>query len=424
VTPPASRPRGPAAPGPEPLADRRDWRTPAVMLAAGAAVLAISLGVRHAFGLFLAPMSRDNGWSREVFSLAMAVQNLVWGAVQPFAGRLSDRFGAGRSILAGSALYVAGLVLMAQAHAPSALVGSGVLVGLGLSGTSFPIVFGAIARSTPPARRSLAMGVAMSVGSLGQFVMLPGAVLSIESIGWAATLLAMAALGAAMAPLSAALLERPASGPPGEPPVRLREALGEALRHRGFWLLSFGFFVCGFHVVFIATHLPAYLVDRGLGPRTGATVLALVGLFNVAGSYVSGLLGGRMRKPGILVAIYGLRAVVIAAFLALPLTETTAHAFGAAMGLLWLSTVPPTNGIVASVFGVRNLAMLGGIVFFFHQVGAFLGGWLGGRVYVATGSYDAVWWIAIALGVVAALLNVPIREEPVARLRAAAEGVR
>jgi predicted MFS family arabinose efflux permease len=204
--------------------------------------------------------------------------------------------------------------------------------------------------------------------------------------------------------------------------VRLRDALGEALHHRGFWLLSLGFFVCGFHVVFIATHIPAYLTDRGLGPMTGATVLALVGLSNVGGSYVSGMLGDRMRKPWILVGIYGLRAVVIAAFILTPLTETSAYLFGAAMGLLWLSTVAPTNGVVAAVFGVENMAMLGGIVFFFHQVGAFLGGWLGGRLYVATGSYDVVWWIAVALGVVAALLNVPITEEPVARLRAAREG--
>jgi MFS family permease len=394
------------------------------MLAAGAVLLAISLGIRHAFGLFLAPMTRDNGWTREVFAFAMALQNLVWGAAQPFAGRLADRYGAGRAILAGSVLYVAGLVLMAQAQGAATLGWGGVLVGLGLSGTTFPVVFGAIARSTPPERRSLAMGVAMAVGSLGQFVMLPGTVSAIEAFGWASTLLALAALGATMAPLSSALFERPAAGAPGEPSLRLREVLAEALTHRGFWLLSFGFFVCGFHVVFIATHLPAYLADKGLGARTGAAVLALVGLFNIAGSYAAGLLGGRLRKPGLLVAIYGLRAVVIAAFLALPVTEGSAYAFGAAMGLLWLSTVPLTNGTVATLFGVRNMAMLGGIVFFFHQVGAFLGGWLGGRVYVATGSYDRVWGIAIALGVVAALLNVPIREEPVARLRAAPEVAR
>lgn len=399
--------------------DRRDWRTPAVMLAAGAALLAISLGIRHAFGLFLAPMTRDNGWTREVFALAMAFQNLVWGAAQPFAGRLADRLGAGKTILAGSVVYVAGLALMAQAHTASALMGAGLLVGLGLSGTTMAVVFGAVARSTPPARRSLAMGIAMAVGSLGQFAMLPGTLTAIEAVGWTAALLGLAALGALMAPLSAALLERPAATAPGERATTLREALAEALSHRGFWLLSFGFFVCGFHVVFIATHLPAYLVDRGLSSRTGALVLALVGLFNIGGSYVAGLLGDRLSKPGVLVGIYALRAVVIAAFVTVPLTETTAYAFGAAMGLLWLSTVPLTNGTVASLFGVTNLSMLGGVVFFFHQVGAFLGGWLGGRIYVTTGSYDAVWWISVGLAVAAALLNLPIREVPVARLQVA-----
>ncbi len=402
---------------------RRDWRTPAVMLAAGAGLLAISMGIRHTFGLFLAPMSRDNGWSREVFALAISLQNLVWGAAQPFAGRIADRLGAGKTILAGTILYVAGLLLMAGSHAPAALLSSGVLVGLGLSGTTMAVVFGALARSTPPSRRTLVMGIAMAVGSLGQFVMLPGALASIEGLGWAATLVGLAVLGALMAPLSAALGERPAAVS-GEPAMSLRAVLGEALSHRGFWLLSFGFFVCGFHVVFIATHLPAYFADRGLPPRTGAVVLALVGLFNILGSYLSGVLGARLSKPGVLVAIYGLRAVVLTAFVAVPLTETTAYAFGAAMGLLWLSTVAPTNGTVVAFFGVSNLSTLGGVVFFFHQVGAFLGGWLGGRIYVMTGSYDAVWWISVALAVVAAILNVPIREVPVQRLRpvAAPEG--
>jgi len=386
------------------------------MLAAGAAVLAISLGIRHAFGLFLAPMTRDNGWSREVFALAMALQNLAWGAAQPFAGRLADRYGAGKAILGGTVLYVAGLVLMAQAHGTAALVWSGLLVGFGLSGTTFPVVFGAIARSTAPERRSLAMGVAMSVGSLGQFAMLPGALSSIEAVGWASTLMMLAALGATMAPLSSALFERTGTGTSSEPPMSFRDVLAEALAHRGFWLLSFGFFVCGFHVVFIATHLPAFLVDRGLGAKTGAIVLALVGLFNLAGSYLAGHLGSRLSKPGVLVGIYALRAVVIAAFVALPVTQGSAYLFGAAMGLLWLSTVPLTNGTVAAVFGVKNMSMLGGVVFFFHQLGAFLGGWLGGRVYVVTGSYDVVWSLSIGLAVVAALLNVPIREVPVARL--------
>jgi predicted MFS family arabinose efflux permease len=393
-----------------------------VVLAAGAILLALSLGIRHTFGLFLAPMSRDNGWTREVFAFAIALQNLVWGLAQPLAGRFADRFGASKAILGGSALYVGGLVLMAQSHSGTMLaVSAGLVIGVGLSGTSMPVVFGAIVRSTPPERRSLAMGIAMSVGSLGQFAMLPGALSAIEAIGWAATLMALAALGVAMAPLAAVLTERPAAHPSGRPPRSLGQVLGEALAHRGFWLLALGFFVCGFHVVFIATHIPAFLTDRGLPPRTGAIVLALVGLFNIAGSYLAGYLGGRVNKPAILIGIYGARALVIAAFVLFPVTELTAYLFGAAMGLLWLSTVPPTNGTIASVFGVEDMATLGGLVFLFHQVGAFLGGWLGGRLYALTGSYDLVWWISVALAVLAALLNVPVREVPVARLRAAAE---
>ncbi|MBK9516156.1 MAG: MFS transporter [Anaeromyxobacter sp.] len=398
----------------------RGWRSPAVILGAGALLLAISLGIRHAFGLFLAPMSRDHGWTREVFAFAIALQNLVWGLAQPFAGRLADRLGAARVILVGSALYVAGLVLMAGAHSGAMLAASaGLVIGLGLSGTTMPVVFGAIVRSTPPERRSLAMGVAMAVGSLGQFAMLPGALSAIEAFGWGATLLGLAALGVLMAPLAAALTERPAAGAARRAVRPLRAVLAEALAHRGFWLLSVGFFVCGFHVVFIATHLPAFLTDRGLPPRTGAVVLALVGLFNIAGSYLAGLLGGRRSKPGLLVGLYAARAVVLAAFILLPVTEVTAWAFGAAMGLLWLSTVPLTNGTVATVFGPDDFALLGGIVFLFHQVGAFLGGWLGGRLYVLTGSYDVVWWLSVGLALVAALLNVPVREVPVARLGAA-----
>jgi predicted MFS family arabinose efflux permease len=295
-------------------------------------------------------------------------------------------------------------------------------VGIGLAGTTISVVFGAILRATPPARRSVAMGIAMAVGSLGQFAMLPAAQTSIGAVGWAATLVGMAAVGALMIPMAGVLAEPGSRGPGGPPPMRLRAVLVEAFALPGFWLLCFGFFVCGFHVVFIATHLPSFLADRGLGPSTGATVLALVGLFNILGSYASGLLGGRLPKPALLVAIYVARAVVLSLFVAFPVTETTAYLFGAGMGLLWLSTVPPTNGTVATLFGVENMALLGGIVFLFHQVGAFLGGWLGGRLYVATGSYDVVWWLSIALAVVAALVNLPIREVPVARLRARAEG--
>lgn len=401
---------------------RRDWRTPALVLAAGAALLAVSLGTRHAFGLFLAPMSRDNGWTREVFGFAIALQNLVWGLAQPFAGRIADRYGTGRVIVGGTVLYVAGLVFMAWSRTGTALaLSAGVLIGIGLSGVSFPVVFGAILRKTPVGKRSVAMGVAMSVGSLGQFVMLPVALQAIQRMGWATTLLSLAALGTIMLPLAAPLAESRSDGA-RPPPMPLRAVLGEALALPSFWLLCFGFFVCGFHVVFIATHLPAYLTDRGLGASTGAAVLALVGLFNIAGTYVAGLLGQRRSKPLLLVALYGTRALVLTGFILFPLSEGSAYVFGASMGLLWLSTVPLTNGTVATLFGVENLALLGGIVFLFHQIGAFLGGWLGGRLYVATGSYDVVWWMSVALAVLAALLNLPIREVPVARVRAQQAG--
>ena len=402
---------------------RRDWRTPAVTLAAGALLLAVSLGIRHTFGLFLAPMSQAHGWTREVFAFAIALQNLAWGVAQPFAGRIADRYGSGRVIVGGAFLYVLGLVLMAFSRTGTLLsLSAGLLIGIGLSGASITVVFGAVLRKTPPGRRSFAMGVAMSVGSLGQFVMLPAALTAIQSVGWMTTLLSLAALGLLMFPLAAPLAESRGGGTSRPAPMPLRAVLGEALSLPGFWLLCLGFFVCGFHVVFIATHLPAYLADRGLSPSTGAAVLALVGLFNIAGTYTAGVLGGRRSKPGLLVALYLLRALVLSAFVLVPLTEGSAYLFGAAMGLLWLSTVPLTNGTVATLFGVENLALLGGIVFFFHQVGAFLGGWLGGRLYVLTGSYDVVWWMSVALAVMAALLNVPIRETPVARLRNRTEG--
>lgn len=391
------------------------WRTPAVILWCGALILAISLGIRHAFGLFLQPMSLDNGWGREAFAFAIAFQNLVWGLAQPFAGRFADRFGAGWAILGGTVLYLAGLLLMSRAGSVAGLAASaGVLIGLGLSGTTFPVVFGAVSRAVPPERRSLAMGIAMAIGSLGQFVLLPGSQWLIGMLGWAATLVVLGGLSAGMGPLAAALFERPSANPTSSA-YPLGAVLAEAFTHRGFWLLSLGFFVCGFQVVFIATHIPAFLMDRGLSPVVGTTVLALIGLFNILGSYLAGLGGGKYRKPMLLSGIYAARAVAITAFVLFPVTAWSAYAFGMIMGLLWLSTVPLTNGTVAAVFGVGNLSMLGGIVFLFHQIGAFLGGWLGGYLYDATGSYRLVWIIAIGLSIAAASLNWPIREKAVRR---------
>jgi predicted MFS family arabinose efflux permease len=315
---------------------------------------------------------------------------------------------------------------MASAATPASLaVGAGVLIGIGLSGTSFTIVLAAVSRVVAPARRSVAMGVAAAVGSFGQFAMLPGTLALIDGFGWSAALLALAALALAMAPL--ALLFRGGGGgaTAAEPDVPLAQALAEALTHRGFWLLSLGFFVCGFQVVFIALHLPAFLLDRGLAIGVGTTALALVGLFNIAGTYIAGVLGGRFSKPRLLAGIYAARAVVILVFaFVVPVTPLTAYAFGAVIGFLWLGTVPLTNGTVAAVFGIRNMSLLTGIVFLFHQLGAFLGGWLGGVAFDRVQSYDPVWAIAIGLSVLAALLNLPIRERPVPRLAAALGGGR
>ncbi|MCB1924080.1 MAG: MFS transporter [Gammaproteobacteria bacterium] len=391
------------------------WRTPGIVLLCGALVLSISLGVRHAFGLFLAPMSADLGWGRETFALAIALQNLVWGLAQPVAGRLADRHGAGWVVFVGAVFYICGLYVMSGSQNElRLLISAGIVIGIGLSGTTFPVVFGVISRALPAEKRSWAMGVAMSVGSLGQFVLLPGSAALIGGFGWADALILLAAVSLLMLPLSAGLMEPAAETTRQALP--LKQVLDEALRHRGFWLLSFGFFVCGFQVVFIGTHLPAFLTDGGLGVSAGAMALALIGLFNIAGSYLAGFWGGRYPKPILLSGIYVARLAVIAIFLVFPLSVWSAYAFAVAMGLLWLSTVPLTNGTVATIFGVQNMSMLGGVVFLFHQVGAFLGGWLGGYLYDIAGSYDAVWLIAIGLSLIAAALNLPIREKPVPRL--------
>ncbi|TRX75975.1 MFS transporter [Pseudomonas mangiferae] len=393
------------------------WRTSGWMLLGASLILALSLGTRHGFGLFLAPMSAEFGWGREVFALAIALQNLVWGLAQPFSGALADRLGATRVVVGGGVLYAIGLALMGTADSLGSLsLSAGLLIGLGLSGTSFSVILGVVGRAVPVEKRSMAMGVASAAGSLGQFAMLPGTLGLIGWLGWAGALLALGLLVALIVPAARLLRDRPLAA--HGPVQSIGEALREASVHSGFWLLALGFFVCGFQVVFIGVHLPAYLVDQHLPAQVGTTVLALVGLFNVFGTYTAGWLGGRWSKPRLLVALYLIRGVVIAAFVYLPLSAGSAYAFGIAMGLLWLSTVPLTNGTVATLFGVRNLSMLGGIVFLFHQLGAFLGGWLGGYLYDHTGSYLLVWQLSIALSLLAALLNWPVRERPVARLQA------
>lgn len=384
------------------------------LLLCGSLIVAVALGIRHSFGLFLQPVSMANGWGRDVFALAMAVQNLVWGLAQPFAGMVADRFGARRVIIAGTVLFAAGLLLMAQPlGAPAFILAAGVLVGLGLAGTTFPIVMGAVSRALPPERRSMAFGLTMAVGSAGQFVFLPVILGLLEGFGWAAALLALSALAACMLPLAFMLgADRGSQGQPAGPTAGA--AFREAMAHKGFWLLTLGFGVCGFQLVLIGVHLPAFLGDQGIDIGVATTVLALIGLFNIPGTLAAGWLGARFAKPGLLVWIYLGRSAAIAGFVYLPITTGSAMVFGVLMGLLWLSTVPLTNGTIATLFGVRNLSMLGGVAFLSHQVGAFLGGWLGGIVYDRLGSYDLAWAVAIGLGLVAALLNLPIRERPAA----------
>ncbi len=385
-----------------------------LLILLGSLVISLAMGLRHGFGLFLEPMSSELGWGREVFAFALALQNLIWGFAQPFTGALADRFGAARVVAVGGVLYALGLLFMGLSETALGMsLSAGLLIGLGLSGTTFSVILGAVGRAVAPEKRSMAMGIVSAAGSFGQFAMLPGTLGLLGWLGWSVALLAMGALAAMMVPLGAMLKDRPSARQATD--LSLRGALDEAAGHRGFWLLCLGFFVCGFQVVFIGVHLPGYLFDNGLAVHVGSTTLALVGLFNIFGTYAAGWLGGLYSKPRLLSWLYLARGAVIAAFVFLPLSPASAYLFGIAIGLLWLSTVPLTNGIVATVFGVRHLSMLGGIVFLFHQVGSFTGVWLGGMLYDLHGDYDVVWKLAILLSVAAALLHWFISEAPIER---------
>jgi len=373
------------------------------------------MGLRHGFGLFLLPITSDMQWSRETFALALAVQNLVWGATQPFAGMLADKYGSGRVVAGGAVLYVLGLVWMAHPSTPLAFVlAAGVLIGTGLSGVTFSVIAGVLGRAFPPEKRSMVLGISAAAGSFGQFALLPLTQWLLSHVGWMGALVALACVGILMAPLAAALVERRITRVHAFQ-QSAGEAMSEALGHRGYVLLTLGFFVCGFQLVFIGVHLPAYLADHGLPVQVAVTALALVGLFNIVGTYTTGWLGTKMPKRYILSFIYFARAIVIALFVFLPLSAMSVYVFAMALGLLWLSTVPPTNSMVAHIFGVRYLAMLSGFTFFSHQVGSFLGAWLGGKLYDVLGSYDFVWYLSIALGVIAGLINLPIDEREVVR---------
>lgn len=394
------------------------WHGAVVALVCGSLILLFSLGIRHAFGLFLQPVTMDQGWGRETFAFAIALQNLVWGFSQPFTGMLSDRFGAKPVVASGAILYGLGLWVMSQVAGEAVFIfGAGVLIGLGLSGTTFPVIFGAISRLVAPQQRSLAMGITMSVGSFGQFAMLPVSLGLITGLEWQGALIVLSILAILMFPLAFGIRSAPASTSFAAEDVSFTQALRDAFGMRDFWLLSFGFFACGFQVMFIAVHLPAFLADEGIVSGVAMTVLALIGLVNIAGTYYAGLWGGRHRKPMLLTWIYLGRAAVISAFVLPPVTSTTAYVFGALMGLFWLSTIPLTNGTVAAIWGVKHLSMLGGIVFFAHQLGSFVGVWMGGWLYDRTDSYDVAWGFTIVLSLVAAALNWPITERTLAQRR-------
>ncbi len=392
----------------------------AQVLVCGAAIVTLSMGIRHGFGLWLQPITQAQGWTRETFAFAIAIQNLSWGVCGIFAGMLADRLGAFKVLLGGSVLYALGLLGMALS--PTGFLftlTAGVLIGAAQAGTTYAVIYGIIGRNISADKRSWAMGVAAAAGSFGQFLMVPIESFLISNIGWQQALIILAGAVLLIMPLALGLRESGFAG--GQAPKReqtILQALREAFKYPSFQLLMAGYFVCGFQVVFIGVHMPSYLKDKGLSPQVAGYALALIGLFNVFGTYAAGTLGQRMAKKNILVFIYFARAVVIAIFIAAPLSPMSVYIFASVMGLLWLSTVPPTNAAVAQIFGVAHLSMLSGFVFFSHQIGSFLGVWLGGVLYDRTGSYDIVWYITIALGIFAGLINLPVREAPIQRVAA------
>ena len=388
------------------------------VLAFGAAIVTLSMGIRHGFGLWLQPITQAQGWTRETFAFAIAIQNLSWGIFGIFAGMVADRFGAFRVIAGGAVLYALGLVGMALS--PTGLLftlTTGVLIGAAQAGTTYAVIYGVIGRNVSADKRSWAMGVAAAAGSFGQFLMVPTESFLISSLGWQTALLVLGGAVLLIVPLAMGLREGNLSGNASfaVQDQSIGQAIREALKYPSFQLLMVGYFVCGFQVVFIGVHMPSYLKDKGLSPQVAGYALALIGLFNVFGTYIAGSLGQRIAKKKILATIYLSRAVVISIFLMAPLSPASVYIFSSVMGLLWLSTVPPTNAMVAQIFGIRHLSMLSGFVFFSHQIGSFMGVWLGGYLYDRTGSYDIVWYIAIALGVMAALVNLPVRETPIHR---------
>ena len=397
------------------------WRTPAMVIVAGCAIAILGFGVRSTFGLFLDPVTVARGWDTETFALAMAIQNLLWGVGAFVAGALADRFGPVRVIVFGSASYAAGIYGMTVAESSLMLhLTGGILTGIGVAFTGFALVMAAMAKVVGPEKRSLILGLGTAAGSAGQVIFTPMGQAFIGIFGWSDALLLLAGCTMLVLPLAFVLPNDPAAHQDTSDTLTMGQALQEALNHRGYVLLTLGFFVCGFHVAFIAVHFPKYVKELGLDPSIGALALSLVGLFNIAGSFMSGMFGQRWSKRIGLSGIYFLRAIAITLLLLAPKTELTIFIFAGAMGLLWLSTVPLTSGLVAQVFGVRYMASLFGIVFLSHQVGSFLGIWLGGYLFDKYGTYDAVWWAGVALGLMAAVVHLPIDEKPVVRTAPAA----
>jgi MFS family permease len=396
--------------------------SPEIVVLAGCLIALITFGPRASAGLFQIPMTAEYGWGRDVFSLAIALQNLLWGVGQPFAGAVADRFGTFRVLCAGALLYAAGLVVMAYAATPGLMhLGAGVLIGFGLSGCSFNLVLGAFSKLLPESWRPLAFGAGTAAGSFGQFLFPPIGNILIDALGWHQALVIFAATLLLVLPLSFSLATRPganaatAGGPAPVANQSIRQALAEAFQHRSYVLLVLGFFTCGFQLAFITAHLPAYLKDAGLSAAVGGWTLATIGLANAVGSLSAGWLSTRMSKRWLLAWIYFGRSIAIAAFVLIPVSPVTCILFGVFIGLLWLSTVPPTSSLVMLMFGTKYMAMLYGFTFFSHQVGGFLGVWLGGILYEASGSYDIVWWLSVVLGLASALINLPIEERPVDR---------
>ena len=394
------------------------WRTPLVIIICGCLIALLSFGPRSSLGFFVQPMSREFAWGRDVFGLALALQNLLWGLGQPIAGAIADRFGILRVMIVGALLYAGGLLLMRYSTAPLSLdLGAGVLIGFGLSGCSFNLVLSAFSKLLPPEKRGLALGAGTAAGSFGQFLFAPFGVAMIDNFGWQAALTVFALLMLLIVPLSLAIATPPStsSNEPVGDQQSFKTALAEAFGHRSYVLLVLGFFTCGFQLAFITVHLPAYLADRGVAASTGGWVVAAIGLFNIIGSLSVGWLQNKYPKRYILSIIYFARALSIMAFISFPITTFSAIVFGAATGLTWLSTVPPTSALVALMFGTRWFATLYGFAFVSHQVGGFLGVWLGGVVFEQFGSYTPIWWLSIVFGVLSALINLPIVEQPVAR---------